>query len=57
MGQEARLRAIKTLKIEGVSRQYLLEQWERPEGPWLVDCREFSTLLDLEGAEGCGELQ
>src|SRR5262245_3840334 len=49
MGGEARLRAIRTLKIKGEGHTYLLEQSERPEGPWIVNYEQVAELRDLEG--------
>lgn len=48
MGGEQRLRTIKTLKLKGDGHTYLLEQSERPEGPWIVNYEEISELRDLE---------
>jgi hypothetical protein len=49
MGGEARLRAIKSLRIKGEGYTNLLEQSERPEGPWIVSYEEITELRDLEG--------
>jgi adenosine deaminase len=50
MGGESNLRELKSMQLEGVAHQHLLEQSERPEGPWLVDYHEFSELRDLASA-------
>ncbi len=50
MGGEARIRAIKRMRIESIGHQHLLEQSERPEGPWLVDYRDISEFRDAENA-------
>ena len=48
MGGEPRLRAIKALRLKGDGHTNLLEQSERPEGPWIVSYEEVSELRDLE---------
>lgn len=48
MGGEQALRGLKTLKMTGISHLNLLEQSERPDGPWLVQYQQFSELRDLE---------
>jgi hypothetical protein len=48
MGGEGRLRAIKTISIKGNGHTHLLEQSERPAGPWLVSYEKVSELRDLE---------
>ena len=49
MGGEARLRGLKGLQLKGSSHTFLLEQSERPEGPWIVSYEEVTELRDLEG--------
>lgn len=49
MGGEAKLRALKNIKVEGIGHKYWLEQSERPEGPWLVDYQQITELRDLSG--------
>lgn len=49
MGGDERLRAIKTLSLKGSGHTNLLEQSERPEGPWIVSYEEINELRDLEG--------
>ncbi len=48
MGGENRLRALKSLKIKFNGHTNLLEQSERPEGPWIVTYEEITHLRDLE---------
>jgi hypothetical protein len=49
MGGEAKLRALKSVKIESIGHKYWLEQSERPEGPWLVDYQQVTEVHDLVG--------
>jgi hypothetical protein len=49
MGGEEQLLAIKSLKFKGEGHTYLLEQSERPEGPWIVNYEEVSELRDFAG--------
>jgi len=49
MGGEDKLRALKSLRIEGVGHINFLEQSERPEGPWIVGYEQFTELRDLTG--------
>jgi hypothetical protein len=46
MGGEAKLRALRTVRIRGIGHQNMLEQSERPEGPWLVSYRQVDELRD-----------
>lgn len=46
-GGEAALRSIKSVAIEGVGHAYLVEQSERPEGPWVVTYEQITELRDL----------
>lgn len=46
MGGEERLRAISTLRVQGIGHSYFLEQSERPEGPWFVNYEQVSQLRD-----------
>lgn len=48
MGGSERLSAIKTVKLKGDGHTYLLEQSERPEGPWIVNYEEITELRDLD---------
>ncbi|MGH7566398.1 MAG: MBL fold metallo-hydrolase [Gemmatimonadota bacterium] len=47
MGGEARWRALRAIRVEGVGHEHALEQSERPEGPWLTTYRQFAELRDL----------
>jgi hypothetical protein len=49
MGGEAKLRALKSVKLEGIGHKYWLEQSERPEGPWFVDYQQITEIRDLSG--------
>jgi glyoxylase-like metal-dependent hydrolase (beta-lactamase superfamily II) len=49
MGGEARLRGIKTLRVEGIGHHYYLDQSERPEGPWIASYEQRTELRDLDG--------
>src|SRR2546423_585154 len=42
------LRSISTVEISGVSHRYLLEQSERPEGPWFVAYEQFTEVRDYK---------
>ncbi|HEY7546120.1 MAG TPA: hypothetical protein VID27_14610, partial [Blastocatellia bacterium] len=48
MGGEAALGAIKSVQMDGIGHENLLEQSERPAGPWLVNYVEISELRDVE---------
>jgi hypothetical protein len=45
-GGEAKLRALKSVSFEGAGYRNLLEQSERPEGPYLVEFDQVSELHD-----------
>ncbi len=49
MGGETALRAIKSVQMDGIGHENMLEQSERPAGPWLVNYMEISELRDIEG--------
>ena len=49
MGGAAQLLALKALRFKGNGHTYLLEQSERPEGPWIVNYEEVSELRDFAG--------
>lgn len=49
MGGEAKLRALRSLKIEGIGHSLALEQSERPEGPWIVNYEQVKEFRDLTG--------
>ena len=46
MGGEAALREIRVLHLEGIGHEFLIEQSERPEGPWIADY--ISTVEDRD---------
>src|SRR5215813_4150089 len=50
MGGEAALRSIATVSFKGIGHRYMLEQSERPEGPWLLDYFQISEIHDLRNA-------
>lgn len=47
MGGEEKLRGIKRMQVEGFGHQNFLEQSERPEGPWLIEYRDFTQIFDF----------
>src|SRR5438128_481809 len=49
MGGEESLRALRAVKIEGIGHLNLLEQSERPEGPYLITYEQTTDLLDIAG--------
>ena len=49
MGGEAALRSLETLRIETVGYRNLLEQSERPEGPWIPQIERTVELWDTRG--------
>jgi len=48
MGGEAALRGLKTVRFEALGHRELLEQSERPEGPYIVEYDRVTELRDLE---------
>jgi len=46
MGGEAALRGLATLKLESIGYRNLLEQSERPEGPWIPQVERVTELWD-----------
>jgi hypothetical protein len=48
MGGEAKVKAVKTLRIEWVGHTLQPEQSERPEGPWLTTYHTATADVDLE---------
>lgn len=48
MGGAARLEAIKTARVEYWGHHYLLEESERPDGPWIVGYERTTDLRDYE---------
>lgn len=49
MGGLQTLRSLDAVRIRGFEQANMLEQSERPEGPYLVIDRDFDELRDLEG--------
>ena len=49
MGGEAAMRAIATLRLEGYGSRNLLEQSERPDGPWIPQRMTVTEAWDLRG--------
>jgi hypothetical protein len=49
MGGEAALRSLETMRIETVGYRNLLEQSERPEGPWIPQIERTVELWDPRG--------
>lgn len=62
MGGEERLRAIHSLSFKAIGQRTMLEQSERPEGPWLMDYFQVSEFVDFahhrqridRESRGCG---
>jgi len=48
MGGEERLRGLHSMSFKGIGHRYMLEQSERPEGPWLLDYFQISEERDLD---------
>lgn len=48
MGGEARLRQIRVVRIEAIGHRYLLDQSERPAGPWIAYYEQRTELRDVE---------
>lgn len=48
-GGEARLRQVQALQVEIIGHRYLIEQSERPEGPWIASYDQRTELRDLAG--------
>ncbi|HEU5416011.1 MAG TPA: MBL fold metallo-hydrolase [Candidatus Angelobacter sp.] len=48
MGGEQKLRELKTLHLKTVGHRNLLEQSERPEGPYIIDYEQTDEWRDLE---------
>lgn len=47
MGGEAKIRALRSIKFEGVGHIFSVEQSERPEGPWIVNYLQLAETRDL----------
>ena len=48
MGGADKLRAVKSVRLDAIGHTNLLEQSERPEGPYLISYAQFSEWQDLE---------
>jgi hypothetical protein len=48
MGGEPRLRGLHAVKIDAIGHSYLIDQSERPEGPWVTDYNQRNELRDLD---------
>ncbi|WP_242918393.1 hypothetical protein [Pontibacter liquoris] len=48
MGGQQKLAQLHTLRLTGIGHTYLLEQSERPEGPWIVNYTQVQQLRDYE---------
>lgn len=48
MGGEAKIKTVKTLRVEWVGHTLQPEQSERPEGPWLTSYQTATSDIDLE---------
>src|SRR5579863_2986713 len=48
MGGEANLRNLKSVRFQAMGHRNLLEESERPEGPYIVEYDEISEIHDLE---------
>lgn len=65
MGGEERLRVIHSLSFKAIGQRTMLEQSERPEGPWLMDYFQVSEYLDFahkrqrieRQSRGCGSTE
>lgn len=49
MGGEGKIRALTSVKIEGIGHTYAVEQSERPEGPFIVAYQQIKEFRDLNG--------
>ena len=49
LGGVERLRAIRVVRVEGIGHRYLVEQSERPEGPFLLQYEQMKELRDAAG--------
>ena len=54
---EVRLRALHSIAFKGIGHRYMLEQSERPEGPWLLDYFQISETRDLDSGRLRQEIQ
>ncbi len=51
MGGETVLRSVDAVEIEAVGNRNMLEQSERPEGPWFQDYYQLHEIRDLAGGQ------
>jgi len=56
MGGEDRLRSLRTARLEGIGHVYLVEQSERPEGPWATDSQKLPEAKSPSVVWPCGEV-
>ena len=47
MGGESLLRSINAISLKGIGHRYMLEQSQRPEGPWLLDYFQITETRDF----------
>lgn len=47
MGGEDKIRAVKSIRFEGIGHIFSIEQSERPEGPWIVNYLQITKSRDL----------
>ena len=57
LGGEAALKGLTTLEIESIGHAYLIEQSERPEGPFIVSYVSTSETRDVAGGRSRSEQQ
>jgi len=57
MGGQEKFEAIHSAAFKGIGLPYMLEQSERPEGPWLLDYFEISELRDFDKGRLCQEIK
>lgn len=48
MGGEQHFKDLHTLRLQAIGHRYMLEQSERPDGPWLLDYFQISEERDLD---------
>jgi hypothetical protein len=48
LGGETALRSVRSVSATEIGNQYLIEQSERPAGPWIAMYEDRATLIDLE---------
>lgn len=50
LGGTDNVKALKTVKIKGTAITNLLEQSERPDGPWIINIDEFTEIRDIQNS-------